>query len=1035
MNHDRQRVEEDLRGQIAGDVRSDEVFCQLYATDAGLYEQMPLAVIRPRLTADVVAVMQYAHEHGLPVHARGAGSGLAGGAVGQGLVVDFSRYMRRILKVEGDTARVQPGVVHADLNRRLAERGRIFGPDPAMTEATTMGGVVAVDASGSHWPWYGSTRDQVLGVKVVLTDGQEVELGVHQETKPDLQPPPGIGADGSAEAADDPDATIPYIHADPTATDSPEARRLSTAVAELASRHRAVIEMHRAKSVVNSSGYALHRVVDERGVDLAKLICGSEGTLGLITEILVRTQPLPKQRGGMLLMFDSLDKAARVVQHLLPLGMAACDLMDRRHLGLAREVDVRYELIIPGAAEAVLLIDHYAEDEATLRAKLQATARIACDEHQLAAGYHIADDEDDHRLLRSLAQRFVPMLHGLKGQRRATPGIEDIAVPPSALPVFLRHLQDTLKQSQVTAALFGHAAHGQLHIRPLLDLTLPEDVQALESLATELYEKVWLLGGTVSGEHGDGLSRTPFASRQHGPLLNVFRELKRIFDPQNLLNPGKIVPEPGERMTHKLRHLEAAKPVASEAKQKDSNSVKTVELQLNWQADELAESARACNGCGACRTRSEEARMCPIFRYAPREEGSPRAKANLVRAVVTGALPGDTLQHDDVKEIADLCVHCHMCRLDCPAQVDIPKLMLEAKAAHVKANGLKPHNWWMSRIDTVSRWGSRMPWLANWMLRLPQTRWLMERTMGLASGRKMPQFAKRPFLKQFESTEKESKPRRASSPQRERVVYFVDTFANFYDVELAESFLRVLRHNEVVVESPPLQSHSGMAMISQGALNPARRVAARNVELLADYIRQGFRVVATEPSAVLALCHEYPLILDNDEDALLVAKHTQESCQYLWQLHRRGLLQLDLRPISAQVAYHMPCHVKALEYGSPATNLMRLIPELRLTRLEKGCSGMAGMYGMLKENYRSSLRAGLPLLTELRGGTYQLGVTECSTCNIQMRQSTTMPVVHPVKLLAMSYGLTPTVKLPPPAQRNPPPAEQPSTTVPAEVLS
>ena len=981
MDPERQRIEEDLRGLVVGEVQCDPLHTNLYANDASIYQIAPKAVVRPRVTADVVATVRYAEENDLPVHARGAGSGLAGGALGSGVVLDFSRFMRRVIDTTGNRARVQAGVVHAQLNQRLAKSGRLFGPDPAMSEVTTMGGVLAVNASGSHWPWYGSARDQVRRLRVVLGDGEEIDVGRHPFRGP---------------ANND---------------DPPRVRRLARAVGELLQQRRETIEQHAPKTLVNTSGYLLDRVLDEDHVDLARLIAGSEGTLALITEAEVATQPLPSHRRCLLLVFDSLDKAARASLALAATGPSACDLMDRRHLGLARESDTRYELLIPRAAEAALLVEHFAEDSETADGKIRKTIEVVRDELGLAAGAYLAENKQDAELLWRLARQFVSMLHALKGARKAAPSVEDIALSPEALPNFLHHLQETLKQRQVTASVFGHAAHGQLHIRPLLDLSSPEDIQRLEQLAGDLYEKVWLLGGTISGEHGDGLSRTPYTTQQHGPLINVFRELKRLFDPAGVLNPGKVLPIPGAHLTQHLRPVSpperTLKRIATTTAPGESDpKPDSVELQLNWKVDSFTRAAEACNGCGVCRTAATPGRMCPIFRFSPREEASPRAKANLVRAALaasenqtTGQL--DPFELDAIKEIADLCVHCHMCRLECPSSVDIPQLMLEAKATYVAANGLQPAEWWLTRIDKVSRWASRFPRLANWMLGSPRARWVLEKILGLAQGRKFPRLANRPFLGSSASK------RLSSAGAAEQVFYFVDTFANYYDRPLAETFLSVLEHNNIGVLAPREQQHSGMPLISQGVLEPARKVAARNVEILAEAVRRGSRIVATEPSAVLALTHEYPRLLPEDDDAQLVANHTEEACAYLWRRHRLGKLRLDLNPLPLRVAYHVPCHVKALGKEEPASNLMQLIPKLQLTQLEQGCSGMAGTYGLKRANYRSSLRAGLPLLSALRVGEYDLAVSECSTCQIQMRHAARQPVIHPIKLLALSYGLSP----------------------------
>jgi Fe-S oxidoreductase len=390
----------------------------------------------------------------------------------------------------------------------------------------------------------------------------------------------------------------------------------------------------------------------------------------------------------------------------------------------------------------------------------------------------------------------------------------------------------------------------------------------------------------------------------------------------------------------------------------------------------------------------------------PREEESPRAKANLVSGLLSGSLPVDTLVQDACKEVADLCVHCHQCRLECPANVDVPKMMLEAKASYVRTNGLPLEEWLLTRIDTFAALAGRLPGIANWALGNPQVRWLLEKLAGIAHGRKLPRLARRSYLQQS-SLRRLHHPPRVSS---EKVVYFVDTYANHFDTQLAEALVAVLRHNGVAVFVPKDQLHAAMPMIAAGALEPARAVAAQNVALLAEHVRQGYTIVATEPAAALALTHEYPILLDDDADALTVAQHTQEACHYLWQLHQRGRLKLNFHPQAISVGYHLPCHLRALGVGAPAENLLRLVPGMRVSRLEKGCSGMAGLWGVKRANYRASLRAGLELISAVRDGSFQYGTTECSNCKMQMVQSSPKPVIHPIKLLALAYGLMPEIE-------------------------
>jgi FAD/FMN-containing dehydrogenase/Fe-S oxidoreductase len=984
MDVNRQRIRDDLLGLIKGEVLADDIHLQLYSTDASIYQIRPLIVVRPMRTADVAACVGYAAENNLPVHARGAGSGLAGESLGPGIMIDFSRSMRRVLAFDGQTVQVQPGIVHAQLNQFLEPHGLHFGPDPAMTQVTTMGGVVSVDSGGSHWLKYGSARRHVEALQIVLADG--TVLDVKREPIPNQN------------------------EAEPTRRD-----RLVAQLADVLGRNGELIRQHQPQTVVNRCGYQLTDVLGPEGVDIPRLLAGSAGTLALITQITVAVQPLPKHRGVALMMFDRLESAARAVLEILPTGPSACDLMDRRHLSLAREADVRYETLIPAETEGALLIEYEADSLAAVRDQLTQIVDRVRRRKRLAFHTAVAQDRIETALYWRLAQGVTPTLHRLKGTTRPVPFIEDFAVPPRELPDFLVKMQNVLKQHQVTASLFGHAGQGQLHLRPFLDLSNPADVARMPALATDMYREVLDAGGTISGEHGDGLSRTQFIPMQYGPLVNVFREVKYLFDPTNILNPGKVISDGSETLTHNLRSMALATNAVTEPAEATASSATTSEpmngkpvplinLQLTWSRDEMASYTRDCNGCGACRSQSAGVRMCPIFRFAPAEEASPRAKANLMRAILSQDLNPATLTTDEFKGVTDLCVHCHQCRQECPAGVDIPRLMMEGKGAYVRVNGLSTSDWAMAHIDTLSWAGQVLSPLANWALGNRPARWVLEKTLGISQSRKLPRLAAKSFMR-IAGRRRLTRPTRRSGG---KVLYFVDTFANYHDPQLGSALVSVLEHNGIAVYVHPDQMPSGMSMIALGAIAQARKVAQHNVALLAEAVRQGYSIIATEPAAALCLTHEY-LTLVNDDDARLVAQHSFEASSFLWQLHRGGRLRLDLKPVNASLGYHQPCHLRALDVGSPSENLLRLIPGLVVHSLEAGCSGMAGTFGLKRDNFRASLRAGRGLTRALRNPNLNAGVTECSTCRLQMEQGAAKPTIHPLKLLALSYGLMPEV--------------------------
>jgi Fe-S oxidoreductase len=421
---------------------------------------------------------------------------------------------------------------------------------------------------------------------------------------------------------------------------------------------------------------------------------------------------------------------------------------------------------------------------------------------------------------------------------------------------------------------------------------------------------------------------------------------------------------------------------------------------LTWSADRRAAEVDACNGCGTCRTTAAGGRMCPMYRGNPAEEAAPRAKANLLAAVLAGGMDPRALTNDAVRGIADTCFNCHQCRSECSAGVDIPALVMELKGAHFAANSAPLHRWLLSRVDTLSAWGGGMRPLANWALANPQSRWLIEKTLGIAQGRKLPAFSGNQFMR-WAARRGITRPSRRSGP---RVLYFLDTYARRHDPLLAQAFVTVLERNGIGVFVDPRQVAAGMPLVSEGDLDGARRLARTNMRVLAEAVRLGYRIVCTEPAAVTCLRHDYPLLVD-DDDMERVTAATCDATTFLWELHREGGLRLDFEPQAARVLYHAPCHARAAAAPTPAEHLLRLIPGLAVQAADRGCSGMAGTFGLAREHYRASLRVGLGLVAAMRDGGVDAGATECSACRIQMEQGTTKPAVHPVKLLAKAYGL------------------------------
>jgi FAD/FMN-containing dehydrogenase/Fe-S oxidoreductase len=957
----RGRLADDLKGFFKGELRFDELSRALYSTDASIFQVQPLGVAVPRDEDDVQALVRYAGEQKLSLIPRGAGTGLAGESLGRGLVVDFSQHFRRILEAKGDSLRVQPGVTCRDVNRYLARRGRRFAPDPASADTCTVGGMVATDASGSRAIRHGYTRDHVKALRLVLDNGDVVAAGREL-----LRP----------------GATIEPKHW----------QDIVSAVAVLLEENAELIQSGGPKTAFDRCGYRLRDVRQPDALDMARIIVGSEGTLALCTEATLRTIPLAGGQAVVLLGFTSLDGALRAVQYALPTRPSACELIDRRLLSLARTSEAsQVAALVPAQAEAVLLVEYEADTPRQARdAVLELADRLYRNERLALHAIPAFDQEGIDRLwhLREVA---LPSLYGLRGAAQPVPFVEDVAVPLDELPRYLHAVQEVLKQHETTASFLIHAGSGQVHTRPFLDLQRGEDVARLSAIAEAVHTLALGLGGTISSQHGTGLARTAWVARQYGPLYAVFRQLKAIFDPRGIFNPGKIVGPDGDLPAWPLRTFPTA-PAQPQS------------LRLRWQAGEPQREVASCNGCGQCRQEAGTQRMCPIFHATHGEAAAPRAKANLLRHLLQSNTDPKLLASDEVRAIADLCVNCKMCALECPAHVNVPKLMLEAKAANVAEYGLDLKDRFLARIETFAKLGSTFAPLTNQLLASHTVRWLLEKLIGLSRQRRLPRLAARPFLRRARRRGWTRKPRSS----RPRVAYFVDVYANYIDPQIAEAVVAVLHHNGFDVYVPPDQVGCGMAALAYGDTESAREAAEHNLRVLGEVAREGYTIVCSEPTAALMLKRDYLDLID-DPDAKLVSERSTEFTALLAELHREGRLRTDFQALDLALGHHVPCHLKAL-YQSPAgPALLSLIPSLRVHTIDVSCSGMAGTFGLRDDNYLTSLAAGRRMLLELQRPLVLFGSTECGTCRMQMEHGGGKRTLHPAQYLALAYGLLPDV--------------------------
>ena len=962
------RLIEDLAGIFRGEILCDSLSKALYASDGSLHQITPFGVACPRDREDVVTLMRYAAENRLPIVPRGAGTSVGGEALGSGIVVDFARHMNTVEEIGTQTIRVQPGIVHRRLNHLLRESGRYFPPDPSNSATTTIGSMLALDAAGSHSIRVGSTRDHVASLEVVMANGQMFE------------------------AANESHESLAMTAAESPLDDSVSLKRmlLSRLVPLLKSNEKLIDEKQPARQFRNRAGYMLRGVLAESQVSFPRLLIGSEGTLGVFTAATLRTSALPAFRCALLILFESVESAIHAVQTIALQHPSACDLLDRRLLTLARDVEPRFANLIPAAAEAALIVELTGFSHAEISLQVHDLMKRLKDLPDAGRSLFEATTFDEIEFLWSLTSHVVPILNRVRGEMSPVPIVEDIAVPPEALLDFVTRARRVLQKHEVTASLYAHAAAGQVHMRPFLPM--PLDARRMENLARDLYHAALSVGGSISGEHGLGLSRTAFLRSQYGELYRVFQEVKEIFDPHNLLNPGKVLSDdPHLTINHLRPRPESPSPL--------------VELQLKWSPSEFQATAMSCHGCGDCRSQEPETRMCPFFHVETSEQRSPRAKANAIRAIIDGRLPAHELASSDMQRLSKLCFNCKQCQLECPSKVDVPHLMLEAKAQYVAANGPRMADWFLSRVHAWDDTLCRLSRLINPLLNTASFRWMLERVVGVSRRRKLPPLTRRTFLK--------SAPHEWLSPpvslrDPHPVIYFVDHFANSHDTELAFAFGRIIEHHGRKLHVPPSQKRSGMAFISTGDLESARLLAETNIRVLAEFAREGCPIVCTEPSAVVCLKYEYPRLIDHP-DVKLVADHVIEAGEFLSQWHQQQLLRTDFSPLPFKTTYHTPCHLRALGRTAPLVELCRLIPQFQASTVDHGCSGLAGTFGLTREHFDESLAIGHKLMEQMRSDQIDFGLTECSSCKLQMEQQSTTPTLHPLKVLALAYNLMPDI--------------------------
>ncbi|WP_407194069.1 FAD-binding and (Fe-S)-binding domain-containing protein [Bradyrhizobium sp. STM 3566] len=966
-------LERRLRAEMTGDVLFDRFSRGRYATDASFYQIMPAGVVVPRTMDEALLSLAIARDEGVKVTPRGGGTSQCGQTVNDGLVVDLSKHLNRILSldVEGRTCVVEPGIVLDDLNRQLKTHGLWFPVDVSTASRATIGGMAGNNSCGGRSLRYGTMRDNTLSMEASLADGTLSRFG---EVSRDLSD------------VDAPDST----------------RALFRDMLDLGTREAEEIAARFPKVQRRVGGYNLDALVPRNAPNnMAHLLVGSEGTLAFTTKVELKLWPVIRNKALGVCHFGSFYEAMDAAQHLVKLKPIAVELVDRTMIALGRDIAMFRPIIsaaIKGDPDAVLVVEFAEEDQADNLLRLKQLTEMMGD---LGFGWN-----KDTRKWGGVVEITEPALQSgiadfraaglnvmmsMKQEGKPVSFVEDCAVPLPHLADYTARLNEVFARHGTSGTMYAHASEGCLHVRPVLNLKLEKDVKAMRAIAEEAFALVREYKGSHSGEHGDGLVRSEFHETMFGErLVADFREVKRRFDPKGVLNPGKIVDAP--KMDD--RSLFRFKP---------DYRVGELKTKLDWSAYPGAGggfqgAVEMCNNNGACR-KLEGGVMCPSYRATRNEKDVTRGRANTLRLAISGQLGPDALASDEMMETLKLCVSCKACRHECPTGVDIAKMKIEVLAARAASHGLTLRDRLVGYLPRYASLASRFAPLANLRNRSPLLRKLFERFADISARRALPAFRSDVFVPPAESVGPES---------GREVVLFADTFNRIYERENLDAAVRVLTAGGYRIHMPkPANGNRplccGRTFLSAGLVDEAKAELDRLVSVFAPFAARGVPIVGLEPSCLLTLRDELAS-LRKDNDAKAVGAHALTFEEFLVREAEAGRLQLPLGTVADKAVVHGHCHQKSFGAFKPVEQVLRLVPGLEVETIESSCCGMAGAFGYGADTYDASIEmAELSLLPAVRRADQNtLVVADGTSCRHQIRDGTQREALHVARVLAMS---------------------------------
>lgn len=961
-----------LAKKLDGELYWDETLRKLYATDASAYRELPLAVALPKSKKDLVELIAFANKNNTSLIPRTAGTSLAGQVVGSGIVVDVSKYFNQVLEVNEDEnwVKVQPGVIRDDLNRHLKPFGLFFGPETSTANRAMIGGMVGNNSCGSNSVVYGSTRDHLLEVTGLLSDGSEVTFS-------------GLTAEEFEQKIE---------------LDSLEGelyRNINDLLSPAENRKSIAKEFPKPSIPRRNTGYALdllalNQPFKKKGdlFNFCQLIAGSEGTLMFITDIKLATIPVPP-KDKALICIHCKDVHESLLANLVALkyGPHACELIDHYILECTKEniEQQKNRFFIEGEPGAILVVELAADNPSDLDNQI---IDLIADLKKEKLGYHfpVLKGGDINKIW-NLRKAGLGLLANIPGDAKAQPVIEDTAVDVNDLPEYIREFNETLQKYDMSCVHYAHAGSGELHLRPILNLKTEEGHRMFRVVAEEISRLVKKYKGSLSGEHGDGRLRGEFIKEQIGEKnYEMLRSVKKAWDPNGIFNPGKITETPP--MDTCLRY---------EADQKDEE----IKTYFNWDKNQgVLRSAELCNGSGDCRkSAASGGTMCPSYMATQNEKDTTRARANILREILTHSDKANKFDSKEIKEVLDLCLSCKGCKSECPSNVDMARLKAEFQQNYFDANGLPLQTRMMGEFATNMKLAAKLPRLYNWAFKDGLTSRIGKAIMGVHKDRSMPPVT----LKTLSTWYKKEFKNPGHRGDEKKVYFFCDEFTNYLDAEIGIKAIKLLDRlgYQVVI---PEHHESGRALISKGMVKKAKSIAEKNVELLESLVSSETPLIGLEPSTILTLRDEYPDLVSNRmrEKAKNLADAALTIEEFLARESRRGNISSEnFKREERHIKVHGHCHQKALSSMQSIVDTLSIPQNFKVEAIPSGCCGMAGSFGYEKDHYDVSMKIGeLVLFPTVRKADRETIIAAPGTsCRHQIKDGTGKIAKHPVEVL------------------------------------